>query len=290
MRKTQKKFLGLLGLSAVAIMTMVAANMPSQGVSAVSTITDTIEVRVIGTTPAVDLTSPADGKEVSFSEFTLNIRYENAVKVIVRQTYIDDGSEKIIAVYNVPDNKVGEIKDVKFAVDKYGEYKISAEAIDDDGTPSPEDYIVFKYLPILASYSVDPITGEYSVKVDSVGYDVYTADFYLDDDFITTQNRTQLENSEEVPLKLKEKGTYHVTIVAKNAEGDTLYVPLVITIDYTPSQVPDAGAPDTGGMFQNLNISSEDYLTTGLIMFFVLGIVALGIVISGRKDNKGKRH
>ncbi|MBP5512777.1 hypothetical protein J6X73_01265 [Candidatus Saccharibacteria bacterium] len=290
MRKTQKKFLGLLGLSAVAIMTMVAANMPSQGVSAVSTVTDTIEVRVIGTTPAVDLTSPADGKEVSFPEFTLNIRYENAVKIIVRQTYIDDGSEKIIAVYNTPDNKVGEIKDVKFAVDKYGEYKISAEAIDDDGAPSPEDYVVFKYLPILASYSVDPITGEYSVKVDSVGYDVYTADFYLDDDFITTQNRTQLENSEEVPLKLKEKGTYHITIVAKNAEGDTLYVPLVITINYTPSQVPDAGAPDTGGMFQNLNISSEDYLTTGLIMFFILGIVALGIVISGRKVNKGKRH
>ena len=290
MRNTQKRFLGTLGLFVVAVMTMIAANMPSPGASAISTVTDTLEVIVVGKTPAVDLSSPADGKEVSFPKFTVNVKYENADEVILYQTYVDDGSKTKIATYDTTDHQTGEIKNAEFTVDKYGEYRISAEAIGEDNVPSPEDYIVFKYLPILASYSVDPITGEYSVKVDSVGYDVHTADFYLDDDFITTQNRTQLENSEEVPLKLKEKGTYHITIVAKNAEGDTLYVPLVITINYTPSQVPDAGAPDTGGLFQNLNISSEDYLTTGLIMFFILGIVALGIVISGRKDNKGKRH
>ena len=290
MKKKQKSFLGFLGLFAVAITTMVAANIPSPGAIATSSITDTIEVRVVGSTPAVTLSSTVNGKDVSFPTINVNLRYENADRVILRQTYVDDGAEKEILAYNNLGEATGEIKNISVTVDKYGEYKISAEAVGKDGVPSPEDYITFKYLPILASYDIDPITGKYMVHVDSVGVDVYTADFYLDDELIATQNRMQLENSEKVPLDLTKEGTYKITIAAKNIKGETIYVPLSITIKYTPAEVPDAGVPDTGGLFQNLNISSEDYLTTGLIMFFVLGVVAIGIIISGHRNDHKKRH
>lgn len=42
--------------------------------------------------------------------------------------------------------------------------------------------------------------------------------------------------------------------------------------------------PDTGSFFQNLNISREDYLITGLIVFMVVGVVAFGVVARNRKS------
>lgn len=290
MRKTQKKFFGLLGLSAVAVMTMVAANIPSPGATAISTVTDTIEVRVVGSTPAATLESTADGKSVTSPTIMVDIRYENAAKLILRQFYVDEGTDIGTIEYNNLDSSTGQISNIGLTVSNYGEYKISVEAIGLDGVPSPEDYITFKYLPVTASYEVDPITGDYSVKVDSASDEVYSVDFYIGNTLIATQNRAQFENGEVVPLNFDKKGTYQIMIVAKNARGETLYIPLVITIDYDPGTVPDAGTPDTGSFFRNLNISSEDYLTTGLIVFFVLGIVAIGIVLSGRRDDSKRRR
>lgn len=54
--------------------------------------------------------------------------------------------------------------------------------------------------------------------------------------------------------------------------------------------VPNTGAPDTGGLFQDLNISKEDYLITGLIVFFVLGIVGFGVVTSNHKSATTRRR
>ena len=55
MKKTQKKVLGLLGLTTVGVMTAVAATMPGPVASAISNLTDTITVRVVSDAPNVDV-------------------------------------------------------------------------------------------------------------------------------------------------------------------------------------------------------------------------------------------
>lgn len=44
--------------------------------------------------------------------------------------------------------------------------------------------------------------------------------------------------------------------------------------------------PDTGGFFQGLNISREDYLITGVVVFMIIGVVAFGIVKRNRASKK----
>jgi hypothetical protein len=44
--------------------------------------------------------------------------------------------------------------------------------------------------------------------------------------------------------------------------------------------------PDTGGFFQGLNISREDYLITGAVVFMIIGVVAFGVVKRNRSSKK----
>ena len=58
---------------------------------------------------------------------------------------------------------------------------------------------------------------------------------------------------------------------------------------YSVSWYGKVPVPDTGSFFQNLNISREDYLITGLIVFMVVGVVAFGVIARSRKNKAGKR-
>ena len=57
MKKTHKKILGLFGLVLVVAVTVFAAFLPAPKTQAVdtTTVTDTISVRVVGSTPVVNL-------------------------------------------------------------------------------------------------------------------------------------------------------------------------------------------------------------------------------------------
>ena len=155
MKKTQKRFLGYFGLATVAAMTAVAVRLPAPGALATTTsVTDNIEVRVVGTTPLVEISSSVDGKKVTSPDFKLNIDYENAKSVIIYQTYFDmDGKKEDqveIARYDDLDStSAGSFKNVGFTVSKYGKYIISAAAVSVDGAMvAPDDYVVFQYLPV----------------------------------------------------------------------------------------------------------------------------------------------
>ena len=78
-------------------------------------------------------------------------------------------------------------------------------------------------------------------------------------------------------------GTYTVKIFAYDRNGGQLGDPYIFTITYDDGKevIP---VPDTGGLMQNMNISQQDYLITGLIIF---GIVAVaGTVFIVRNDKK----
>ncbi len=292
MEKRQKRFLGLLGLFAVAAMTIVAAIMPSPGASAIGTtsMTDNLEVTVVSNTPVVDIKSNIDGKETSFPSFTLDIDHAHVETIHIYQTYTDaDGvtHEKIkIATYDELGDTVGSITNEKFPLYEYGKYIISAEAIASDGSSTvPDDYVTFEYLPVIVTVEEDTTTGDYTVTVVSHGDDVDSVEVYLEGVIVGTLDKDNLDKPVVFSMADKPSGTYTITVVAKDADGNVLYIPLTITINYEAIEIPDAGKPDTGGLFKNVEISKEDYLTTGVIIFFILGIVAFGVVAKGKKKN-----
>ena len=73
-------------------------------------------------------------------------------------------------------------------------------------------------------------------------------------------------------------GKYIAYLYGVGHEGvETLFD--VVAIKYVPTpEDPDIVVPDTGSFFKNLNISNEDYIITGLIIFFVFSIIGFGIV------------
>ncbi|MDO4753108.1 MAG: hypothetical protein Q4A36_02685 [Candidatus Saccharibacteria bacterium] len=73
-----------------------------------------------------------------------------------------------------------------------------------------------------------------------------------------------------------EHGIYKAHLRFFNANHKQIGGTIIYTIDYT-SGTPII-VPDTGSFFQGLNISREDYLITGIVVFAIIGVVGFGIV------------
>lgn len=90
-----------------------------------------------------------------------------------------------------------------------------------------------------------------------------------------------------VPMEGLDSGDYTTVITYKNKYGKQVGNSSTVKIKY------DAGkaiiVPDTGSFFQNLNISREDYLITGLVVFMIIGVVAFGVVARNRRAKKNRR-
>lgn len=90
-----------------------------------------------------------------------------------------------------------------------------------------------------------------------------------------------------IPLDGLEYGDYTAVITFKNEFGRIVGNTKTLKIKYS-----DGGAiivPDTGGFFQGLNMSREDYLITGLAVFMVIGVVAFGVVARSRRNKAASK-
>lgn len=89
-----------------------------------------------------------------------------------------------------------------------------------------------------------------------------------------------------IPFAGLDWGDYTVKISFRNQYnkpvGD-IYV-------YKVSWYGNVPVPDTGGFFQGLNISREDYLITGLAVFMIIGVVAFGIVARNKRNKTSRKH
>ena len=96
MRKAKKRVLGLCGLSLVAGMTAVAATLPGPKASAtgdVTTVTDTLSVRVVGAVPKVDILGIDNGEVIVVPTQSFTVEYENVDELTVVLTHTDlDGN------------------------------------------------------------------------------------------------------------------------------------------------------------------------------------------------------
>jgi len=85
-----------------------------------------------------------------------------------------------------------------------------------------------------------------------------------------------------IPMNGLDSGDYTAVIAFKNQFGFTVATKTIKIHYHAKSMV----VPDTGGLFKGLNISREDYLITGLVVFMIIGVVAFGIVAKNRRNRK----
>ena len=110
MKKTHKRVLGFSGLALVGALTGVAMMIPTPETLATSSVTDTIQVRVVGSVPDVNITGIDNNRVYTDSARPFNVSYENIETLVVSLEYTDlDGNVRNLVLDEiVPDYKPGE--------------------------------------------------------------------------------------------------------------------------------------------------------------------------------------
>lgn len=376
MKRSKKNLLGALGLCVVAATTIYAATLPAPSASAVSSITDTIKIRVVTDDPEVTIGSSL-GDKVTVPAYSLDLGYANVSTVTLTATRLDENGNVIsgpteIWRYDANFDEGESTVPVNFNnLGGYGNYiftiigrdvngvnidrsyevtytNVDADMnIDNDGNitiivtpPSTEidkvDIVIRNEEgDEVATGSVDNPNGQVTLPLDGLPAGDYEADLtYYDKDgnvigsetirvtksddgeTITVKvpsedfkpvDKTVIEvwkdgvkvDEIEVPngggdirIPIEDYGTGEYEIIVKYYDKDGNLIGTGSSFRVTVDQIPNAGAPDTGGLFKNLDISRTDYLATALLVFFVFAAVAVGVVTTNHKSSKSnkKRH
>lgn len=324
MKKTQKRIFGFFGLVFVVAMTFLAATLPPNEASAATpnSFEDRLTVLVTNPegTPSVNIVSPSDDDQITGDTAELVIDYNSTERAALDVTFIGqnpDGTDAdpiVITDFHVFDLGF-ETGQTTLPIDLngyggtdfgYGTFIFSFRNTGADGVEVPGQRISFVHTPV----SADPKDEE---KDDgSVDVDI---DFPTEDDgegnivpseigkiVITVTNPDGKpvygpitydpqdlinEDGSIKPINLPFgefadiTGNYTIAITAYDKSDNYLY-----TLYRTRYYEVAPPVPDTGMFFQNLNISKEDYIITGLIIFFVFAIVGFGIVARDRQNRK----
>lgn len=295
MKRARKRVLGFLGLTIVAATTVFAASLPERGASALSSVTDTVTIRVVGSSPGVNITEPSSGGVYVKPNFTFQSIYENVetATITLKRTDEHDVEHEYVIDALVPDYAPGGIgHGIDLSSYGYGKYVLSIRGVGQGDIPV-EDSIAFTYLPVTGEVEEDDETGETYIDLD---YDDENSDIEEieikvigpDGSVVTPLSPiTVTPPDTEVKIPFEDyklpSGTYTIEIVAYDGEGEVLYKEYKTVAIYEPIPVPN-----TGGVLKNLNISRADYLATGLIAFFMFGIFGTMFIL--RKQKKPSRR
>ena len=304
MKKTHKKVFGLLGLVLVAAMTLFAVFMPEDKASAATatSYSDNISVVVIDEVPSVIITSPTSEEDVTSRNTPIHMSYTNLNHYTVTVTYTDeDGVEHTEVIDDVsPTEESGDVTyDFGPIAEQYGygHYKVTLTGVGIDGS-SVEDSVEFEHVAATADIKPNGEDGKVDIDLD-----------YGDDD-----SKTEDEKVEKVEIEILDSdgnpipgvppivvtpptdhvvidlseydlpdGDYIIKVTPYNKNGDVLPGGNSVRVHYDGSIVVPSTA-DTGGLFKGLNISSTDYLVTGLGVFLVVGIG--GLVFVGKRNRR----
>ncbi len=293
MKRKQKRLFGFFGLALVAVITVFAAALPGPETSATSTVTDTVTVRVVGSDTHASIDSPASGTTIVGPTQTITYDYENIGVVTITLEYTDEnGNTQVVPLQVIDaDYQAGSGQyPLNLESYGYGDYIIRIHGEDNEGIYY-DDAIRLAYYPVTGiaeqnnnDEGLVDVTLNYDENNDDINnflINVYDSEGNLIEGLspttVTPPNRTLQLDFGSLGL---EDGLYTITITAYDANGNALHTPYALSVNYTTTPVP---VPDTGGLFQNTNISSTDYLITGIIIF---GLVAVAGVMFILKDNK----
>ena len=300
MKKTKKRVLGLLGLALVIITTIFAAFLPNPEASAeggITSVTDTISVRVVGSVPDILNIKPVSGSVFIYPDQDLSFDYENVEYLTVTIYYTDkDDVEHVIPLLEKddPESFVNYIPgtystslDLLAEDYGYGEYRVEIVGI---GFNDIKDFetIEFAFYPVVGEANeaedgkvyLDLQYDTENENINTIGINIYDENGNL----VNTLSPITVNSPDmRVELPFAENnlptGNYRIEITAYNAEGEALYKPYITYYYY--EMIP---VPNTGTLFSNLNISRADYLVTGLIIFFVAAILGIVLVTKGKNS------
>ena len=317
MKKTHKRILGFAGLGLVAAVTTAAAVIPSPTALATDSQTDTLIIRVIPSESDIQMTTPY-GPEVNEPNYEFDVHYSGISDISVVLVNKDDDGNIIFGpttlwIENVDWNPGS--KHFGLNLDDYGGYgnfTFTATGLGHGGVPV-ERYLTVKYGEGIQDIFTDTkgegygIVGDLPAGTEVIETEVYDTDggggivriirtnvntgvtdvydkdghliISIPDGYDPTGRKTL------VYMGGTPDGVYPGRIMFLNGDGDPIGPGIKVRIHWAGDE-EEPVVPDTGGFFQGLNISREDYLITGAIVFMIIGVVAFGIVKRNRSSKK----
>lgn len=311
MRKTRKQLLGLAGLAAVGIMTVVACGMPAPDAAAEGgegSGNMNLTVRISEANTTVSIVSPRDNSSTvdNIVKASTNYSETNKLEYYLTKKNADGSDTRINLPEYIPPQNNGTHS---FDIDMdalgltFGTFQLHAIAYGNNNTVR-EDTVAFEYSAIEVAFegaeeNRDPILGiKLNGEVDYVLVHIYDKDgnpLFVDengDEASIKLNRDEVDPATgkiltTLPFEKygAESGDYTAVVVAYNDADQILSMVTARTSYLTPEDAVIPEIPNTGSLrIGNLNITRLDYLLTGLIAFAV--VASFAIVLVYRKNRR----
>lgn len=317
----KKSIIGALGIAGLTLLGGLALTNQTYAQEATSSEV-TVQVTVLPNGQSVAIKSPTSDSKVLENQVPLNIDFTKSKTIEYEIKLTDkDGTTTTIANETVDVSNAGAANSgsKKIPLDMqqltngvFGKVSIKVTV---DGKAETADTVEFNYVPVVVEktqtnsrgytgFRIAHAGGVAKVKVvlkDKAGHKVGDKEIEITDPVAMTNGGTIELNSEDINNKL-DKGDYTLEVVALNGAGDDLEKPELANFKFTgkdePAKPEDKPAtpgknggkktpavPNTGGsVFAGMNLSSSDFLASGIAVFAFLSLVAVIFLKKGKKS------
>lgn len=317
----KKSIIGALGIAGLTLLGGLALTNQTYAQEATSSEV-TVQVTVLPNGQSVAIKSPTSDSKVLENQVPLNIDFTKSKTIEYEVKLTDkDGTTTTIANETVDVSNAGAANSgsKKIPLDMqqltngvFGKVSIKVTV---DGKAETADTVEFNYVPVAVEktqtnprgytgFRIAHAGGVAKVKVtlkNKNGQKVGDKEIEITDPVAMTNGGTIELNSEDINNKL-DKGDYTLEVVALNGAGDDLEKPEVASFKFTgkdePAKPEDKPAtsgknggkktpavPNTGGsVFAGMNLSSSDFLASGIAVFAFLSLLAVVFLKKGKKS------
>ena len=317
----KKSIIGALGIAGLTLLGGLALTNQTYAQEATSSEV-TVQVTVLPNGQSVAIKSPTSDSKVLENQVPLNIDFTKSKTIEYEIKLTDkDGTTTTIANETVDVSNAGAANSgsKKIPLDMqqltngvFGKVSIKVTV---DGKAETADTVEFNYVPVVVEktqtnsrgytgFRIAHAGGVAKVKVvlkDKAGHKVGDKEIEITDPVAMTNGGTIELNSEDINNKL-DNGDYTLEVVALNGAGDDLEKPELANFKFTgkdePAKPEDKPAtpgknggkktpavPNTGGsVFAGMNLSSSDFLASGIAVFAFLSLLAVVFLKKGKKS------
>lgn len=317
----KKSIIGALGIAGLTLLGSLALTNQTYAQEATSSEV-TVQVTVLPNGQSVAIKSPTSDSKVLENQVPLNIDFTKSKTIEYEIKLTDkDGTTTTLTNQTVDVSNAGAANSgsKKIPLDMqqltngvFGKVSIKVTV---DGKAETADTVEFNYVPVVVEktqtnsrgytgFRIAHAGGVAKVKVvlkDKAGHKVGDKEIEITDPTAMTNGGTIELNSEDINNKL-DNGDYTLEVVALNGAGDDLEKPELANFKFTgkdePAKPEDKPAtpgknggkktpavPNTGGsVFAGMNLSSSDFLASGIAVFAFLSLLAVVFLKKGKKS------
>ncbi|MBF1034744.1 MAG: hypothetical protein HXL10_01605 [Candidatus Nanosynbacter sp.] len=313
----KKSIIGALGIAGLTIIGGLALTNQTYAQETASSEV-TVQVKVLPNGQSVAIKSPTSDSKVLDKQIPLSIDFTKSKTIEYEIKLTDkDGTTTTIANETVNVSNAGAAnsgsKTIPLDMQQltngvFGKVSIKVTV---DGKAETADTVEFNYVPIevektqansngYTGFNVHHAAGVAKLKLtikDKDGHKIGDKEIEITDPVAMTNGGTIELNSEEINNKL-DKGDYTLEVTALNGAGDDLAKPELTNFKFTGKEEPAKPAtpdknggkkvpaiPNTGGsVFAGMNLSSSDFLASGIAVFAFLSLLAVVFLKKGKKS------